>query len=58
MKSVRGLLAKFYQSLELDNAMQEVYDLVLLRGHWGDEIKRRRATINPPGDMEFNNKSK
>jgi hypothetical protein len=33
LKLVRGLLAKFYQSLEhVDNAMLEVYDLVLLKG--------------------------
>jgi hypothetical protein len=53
MKSVRRLLAKFYHSWELENAMQEVYELVLLKGHWGDEIKMRRETIKPPEDMEF-----
>ena len=52
-KSVHGILSKFYQSLDLHNAMQEVYELVLLKGYWGDEIKMRRATIKPPGDMEF-----
>jgi hypothetical protein len=53
MKSVCGLLAKLYPSWELENAMLEVYHLVLLRGHWEDEIKRRQATIKPPEDMEF-----
>jgi hypothetical protein len=25
----------------------------LYQSYWGDEIKRRRATIKPPDDMEF-----
>ena len=37
----------------LDNDMLEVYDLVLLKGQWGDEIKRRQATIIPPENMEL-----
>jgi hypothetical protein len=44
-------LGKFYQSVQLENAMLEVYDLVLSMGHWGDEIKIRKATIKPLNNM-------
>jgi hypothetical protein len=37
------ILAKFYQLWELENAVLEVYDLVLRMEHWGDEIEKRKA---------------
>jgi hypothetical protein len=53
VESVRGLLAKFYQARELENAVLEIYDLVLHKGRWGDEIESRKLTIKPPDDMTY-----
>jgi hypothetical protein len=53
MKSVRAVLVKFYKPVQLENAVLEVYFLVQQKGYWGNEIKRRKATIKPPKSMEF-----
>jgi hypothetical protein len=53
MESVCALLETFYQSVQHENAVLEVYDLVLHMGQWGDEMKRRKVTIKPPENMEL-----
>ena len=52
----RAALSKFYEGSQLESAVDELKELVLRRGSWGEVIEHKQMLIRPPENMVFANK--